>query len=198
MGLCAGRRGWRPRGLERTGGAGRGRARAAFPLGDPGRIAGLRVEAGATLAQRLDAAPADDTALLDRARAAIARMAHWGLATAPLPPSASVPPPEPGHVLVIDEPAGRARRDDIRELLFIAAEEHPGHRLIVVAPGGGQLRDGDLGAAERAPPGVALPDLLAGARAVWTVARRQGSTRSWRGTARRDGRSRLRRPRADR
>jgi capsular polysaccharide export protein len=143
-------------------------------LGDPHRVAGLRIMAG-TLAQRLDAAVADDTALLDAARAAIARMAHWGLATAPLPAGPPTPLPEPGYVIVIDEPASRARRNDIQELLFLAGEENPGCRLLVAAPGGGQLRDGDLGAmAARVAPGVRMPDLLAGARAVYTVAAEAG------------------------
>ncbi len=144
-------------------------------LGDPHRIAGLRIMAETTLAQRLDAAAADDTALLDAARAAIVRMAYSGLATAPLPPGPPAPLPEPGYILVIDEPASRARRNDIQELLFLAGDENPGCRLLVAAPGGGQLRDGDLGAmAARAAPGVRMPDLLAGARAVYTVAAAAG------------------------
>jgi capsular polysaccharide export protein len=150
---------------------------APLHLGDPGRVAGLRLDPGTdgrlgpSLARRLDEAPPDDTALLDRARAAIARMAHWGLATAPLSPAPPAAPPEPGYVLVIDEPPARARRNDILELLFLAAEENPGQRLLVLAGSEvGQLRDRDLGTAARVPDGVLLPDLLGGARAVYTAA----------------------------
>jgi capsular polysaccharide export protein len=145
-------------------------------LGDPGRIAGLRIDPGgdarlgAPLAQRLDAEPPGDTALLDRARAAMARMRHWGLVTAPLPPAPPDPAPEAGHVLVLDQPAGEARRNDIQELLFLAQEDHPGARVLVLSPPGGQVRDGDLsGSVARVAGGPPLHDLLAGATAVYTV-----------------------------
>jgi capsular polysaccharide export protein len=145
-------------------------------LGDPARIAGLRIDAGtdarhgAPLSRRLDEDPPDDTALLDRARAAMARMRHWGLVTAPLPPAPPDPAPEPGYVLVLDQPAGEARRNDIQELLFLAREDHPGARVLVLSSHEGQVRDEDLSAAvarvEGAPP---LHDLLEGATAVYTV-----------------------------
>jgi capsular polysaccharide export protein len=149
-----------------------------FPmrLGDPARIAGLRVDPGndtrlgRSLARRLDEDPPDDTALLDRARAAMARMRHWGLVTAPLPPAPPGPAPEGGYVLVLDQPAEEARRNDIQELLFLAAEEHPGVPLRVLSPSDGQVRDGDLaGGASRIEGTPPLHALLEGAWAVYTV-----------------------------
>jgi len=85
--------------------------------------------------------PLDDTALLDRARAAIARIRAEHLTKfAAVDPT--VDPPEPGYVLVIDQ-----TRDDasvrasvgttgdslarFREMLVFAQEEHPGARIIV-------------------------------------------------------------------
>jgi capsular polysaccharide export protein len=145
-------------------------------LGDPARVAGLRIDPGSdgrlgrSLARRLDDDPPDDTALLDRARVAMARMRHWGLVTAPLPPAPPGPVPEPGYVLILDQPAREARRNDIQELLFLAAEEHPGAPLRVLSPPDGQVRDGDLtGSAERVDGAPPLHALLEGARAVYTV-----------------------------
>ncbi len=85
--------------------------------------------------------PLDDTGLLDRARAAIARIRAEHLTKfAAVDPA--VDPPEPGYVLVIDQ-----TRDDasvrasvgatgdslarFREMLVFAQEEHPGARVIV-------------------------------------------------------------------
>jgi capsular polysaccharide export protein len=149
-----------------------------FPmhLGDPARIAGLTLDPGSesrlgrTLASRLDGEPADDTALLDRARAAIARMRHWGLVTSPLPPAPPATAPGAGYVLVLDQPAREARRNDIQELLFLAAEEHPGASLRVLSPPDGQVRDGELvGNAARVDGSPPIHALLDGARAVYTV-----------------------------
>jgi capsular polysaccharide export protein len=150
-----------------------------FPLrlGAPDRVAGLRIDPGTdgrhgpSLDTLLAQAPLDDTALLDRARRAMARMHHWGLATAPGPVASPSPAPEPGFVLVADAPADRARRNDILELVFLAREEHPGQRVLVLTPPeGGQVRDGDLGGAVERVAGKPLPrDLLDGARAVYTV-----------------------------
>ncbi|MDP5216623.1 capsular polysaccharide biosynthesis protein [Ruegeria sp. 2205SS24-7] len=81
--------------------------------------------------------PLDDTALLNRARDAIARMRaqHLSKYCAVDP---SLPPPEPGYVLVVDQ-----TRDDasvrasggndalFREMLVFAQEEHPGARVII-------------------------------------------------------------------
>ena len=77
----------------------------------------------------------DDTALLDRARAAIDGMRHWHLgkysATDP-----DIDPPAPGYVVVIDQTEGDAAlmgagRAEFREMLTYAAEENPGAPIIV-------------------------------------------------------------------
>jgi capsular polysaccharide export protein len=145
-------------------------------LGDPARVAGLRIDPGSdgrlgrSLARRLDDGPPDDTAMLDLARAAMARMRHWGLVTAPTPPAPPAPAPEPGYVLILDQPAREARRNDIQELVFLAAEEHPGAPLRVLSPPDGQVRDGDLtGSAARVEGAPPLHALLEGARAIYTV-----------------------------
>ncbi len=81
--------------------------------------------------------PLDDTALLNRARGAIARMteAHLTKYTAFDP---SLPPPDPGYVLVIDQTRGDASvtasgadRARFIEMLVFAQEEHPGARVII-------------------------------------------------------------------
>ena len=151
-------------------------------LGDPGRITGLLVDPGPdsrfgpSLARLLDDEPLDDTALLDRARDAIARMRHWGLVTAAMTPATSTAAtskaaPPPGYVLVLDEPAGTAPRADLLEALFLAREEHPGQRVLVLTPAeAGQIRDGDLDDTVARVAGAPLHDLLDGAVAVYTVA----------------------------
>jgi capsular polysaccharide export protein len=147
-------------------------------LGDANRICGLLIDPGEDgrlalpLSRLLDEDRLDDTALLDRARAAMARMRHWGLTTAPGAPLPPDPPPDPGFVLVLDEPADRARRNDILELIFLAREEHPGHPILVLpSPEGGQVRDEDLGAGvDRVAGAPPAQDLLGSARAVYTVA----------------------------
>jgi capsular polysaccharide export protein len=146
-------------------------------FGHPDRIAGLRVDPGTerrfgpSLARLLDEEPLDDTALLDRARDAIARMRHWGLTTAATAPAPPADVPAPGHVLVLDQAAGAAPRADLLEALFLARDEHPGQRILVLAPpGGGQIRDDDLVApAARVAGAPPLHDLLDGAIAVYAV-----------------------------
>ncbi len=73
--------------------------------------------------------PLDDTALLNRARAAIDQMRYWHLgkysATDP-----NIDPPPPGYVVVIDQTEGDAAlcgagRTDFLEMLAFAGEEHP-------------------------------------------------------------------------
>ncbi|KIC42186.1 capsular biosynthesis protein [Ruegeria sp. ANG-R] len=81
--------------------------------------------------------PLDDTALLDRARGAIARVHELHLSKY----SAfdlNLPPPDPGYVLVIDQTQGdaavTASNGDyarFREMLVIAQEENPGARIII-------------------------------------------------------------------
>lgn len=81
--------------------------------------------------------PLDDTALLNRARGAMARMseAHLTKYTGFDP---NTPAPEPGYVLVIDQTMGDASvtasgadRARFLEMLVFAQEEHPGCPVII-------------------------------------------------------------------
>ncbi len=81
--------------------------------------------------------PLDDTALLDRARAAITRLqeAHLTKYTAFDP---ETPCPDPGYVLVIDQTRGDASvahggadANSFREALYYAQEENPGARILI-------------------------------------------------------------------
>ncbi len=81
--------------------------------------------------------PLDDTALLNRARGAIVRMIEAGLTkyTACDP---SLPQPEPGYVLVIDQTRGDASvtasgadQNRFHEMLYWAQENHPGARVLI-------------------------------------------------------------------
>ncbi|MCW9042236.1 MAG: capsular polysaccharide biosynthesis protein [Pseudopelagicola sp.] len=85
----------------------------------------------------LATAPLDDTALLNRARAAIARIreAHLSKYCAVDP---SLTPPSPGYVLVIDQTRGDASVTasgaddaDFREMLVFAQEENPGCNVLI-------------------------------------------------------------------
>ncbi|MHC0054892.1 capsular polysaccharide biosynthesis protein [Actibacterium sp. D379-3] len=81
----------------------------------------------------------DDTALLNRARAAIARLRAADLSKYnAFDPAAPVP--EPGYVLVIDQTAGDASvtasgatKATFREMLAFAQIEHPGARILIKA-----------------------------------------------------------------
>lgn len=81
--------------------------------------------------------PLDDTALLNRARGAMARMveAHMTKYTAF---EVETPVPDPGYVLVIDQTRGDASvtasgadRNRFLEMLFVAQEEHPAAPIII-------------------------------------------------------------------
>ncbi|MGB7317113.1 MAG: capsular polysaccharide biosynthesis protein [Planktotalea sp.] len=89
------------------------------------------------LEQILSTHPLDDTALLNRARACIARLheAHLSKYTGFDP---TTPCPDPGYVLVLDQTkddasvlASGADRATFLEMLVFAQEEHPGKRVIV-------------------------------------------------------------------
>jgi capsular polysaccharide export protein len=89
------------------------------------------------LEQMLATVPLDDTALLNRARSAIARLkaAHISKYNAFDPGTAA---PAPGYVLVIDQARGDAsvtasgaNAATFREMLVFAQEEHPGARVII-------------------------------------------------------------------
>ncbi len=81
--------------------------------------------------------PLDDTALLNRARDAIARMRENHLTKyAAVDPTISAPPP--GYVLVIDQTKGDASirlggatGSTFREMLVLAQEENPGARIVI-------------------------------------------------------------------
>ncbi|MEO9899029.1 MAG: capsular polysaccharide biosynthesis protein [Paracoccaceae bacterium] len=81
--------------------------------------------------------PLDDTALLDRSRGAMARMAEAHLSKySAFNPELDVP--APGYVLVLDQTRGdasvRASRANVhrfQEMLFVAQEEHPGTRILI-------------------------------------------------------------------
>ncbi len=81
--------------------------------------------------------PLDDTPLMDRARAAIARLqeAHLSKYNAFDP---TLPCPDPGYVLVIDQThgdasvtRGAADANTFREMLYYAQEENPGARVLI-------------------------------------------------------------------
>jgi len=81
--------------------------------------------------------PLDDTALLDRARGAMARLqeAHLSKYFAFDP---DMPPPDPGYVLVIDQTRGdasvthgQADANTFREMLYYAQEDNPGARILI-------------------------------------------------------------------
>lgn len=81
--------------------------------------------------------PLDDTAILNRARAAIERLksGHLSKYNAFDP---ALPAPDPGYVLVIDQTRGdasikasRADRNTFREMLFLARDENPGARILI-------------------------------------------------------------------
>jgi len=127
--------------------------------------------------------PLDDTALLNRARACIARLAEAHLskyAAIPL----DTPPPVPGYVVVIDQTEGDASvtacgadRARFLEMLYYAQEEHPGARILIkthpeTAAGHrkGYFRDTDLNdRIEFLTDPISPYTLFEGARAVYTV-----------------------------
>jgi capsular polysaccharide export protein len=127
--------------------------------------------------------PLDDTALLNRARTCIARLAEAHLskyAAIPL----DTPAPAPGYVVVIDQTVGDASvtasgadRARFLEMLYYAQEEHPGAQILIkthpeTASGHreGYFRKSDLN--ERITfftDPISPYKLFEGARAVYTV-----------------------------
>ncbi|RKF16545.1 capsular polysaccharide biosynthesis protein [Roseovarius spongiae] len=132
--------------------------------------------------------PLDDTALMDRARGAIARLqeAHLSKYNAF---DARAPCPEPGYVLVIDQTRGDASvayggadANTFREMLYYAQAENPGARVVIkthpeTAAG---HRAGYFGANDASGRISLLSDpvspwaLLSGAVAVYTVSSQLG------------------------
>ncbi len=133
--------------------------------------------------------PLDDTALLNRARAGMARLkaAHLSKYNACDP---ALPAPDPGYVLVIDQTRGDASIQHggataatFREMLFVAMDEHPGARIVirshpetVAGHRGGHYapEDAAMGNISFADPGLSPHALLDGAVAVYTVSSQVG------------------------
>lgn len=140
--------------------------------------------------------PLDDTALLDAARSAMARLKEADLSkyNAHHPAfAADTALPAPGYVLLIDQTRGDASvihggcdANTFREMLFHACEDHPGQRIIIKTHPETTAghRKGYFDAASLAlAPGadITLLDapvspaaLLAGAVAVYTVSSQMG------------------------
>ncbi len=132
--------------------------------------------------------PLDDSALLARARAGIARMqdAHLSKYSAT---RLDADHPDPGFVLVIDQTAGdasvtasRADRSRFLEMLTFARQENPGQRIVLkthpeTARGfrPGHFRDDDAQPGITLYAGDASPwQLLESATAVYTVSSQMG------------------------
>lgn len=132
--------------------------------------------------------PLDDTALLDDARDAMARIKYLHLSKYNLH-DPDLPAPDAGYVLVIDQTAGdasvtasRADRNTFLEMLFTAREEHPNARIFikthpetVQGHRDGHYRDGDLSDNVAFLTDAVSPHhLLDGAIAVYTVSSQLG------------------------
>ncbi|PVA11099.1 beta-3-deoxy-D-manno-oct-2-ulosonic acid transferase [Pelagivirga sediminicola] len=132
--------------------------------------------------------PLDDTALMNRSRAAIARLqeAHLSKYNAHDP---ALPCPDPGYVLVIDQTRddaavrlGGADANTFREMLYYAQEENPGARIVIKThPETAQGCRAGYFRAENAGGRITfLPDpvspwaLLEGAIGVYTVSSQLG------------------------
>ncbi|SFG15245.1 capsular polysaccharide export protein [Palleronia marisminoris] len=136
----------------------------------------------------LATAPLDDTAVLDRARHLVTRLkrAHLTKYSAVDP---SLPVPEPGYVLVIDQTLGDASirhagatEASFAEMLTLARLEHPGARIVIkthpeTAHGyrGGHFGPGALDARTSIVDAPVSPwNLLEGAVAVYAVSSQLG------------------------
>lgn len=132
--------------------------------------------------------PLDDTALLDRARGAMARLKESHL-TKYSAVDDGLPPPEPGYVLVIDQTrddaavlASGANQARFQEMLILAQEENPGARILIKThPETTQGARAGYYGQEQITDRVSLCDaphspwaLLEGAVAVYTVSSQMG------------------------
>jgi len=132
--------------------------------------------------------PLDDTALLDRAREGMARIAASRL-TKYSATDLTLSPPAPGYVLVIDQTRGDASirlggadTNSFAEMLTWAQQDHPGAQIVIKTHP--ETRDGHrAGHFDPAtlPDGVVIEDrplppqtLFEGARAVYTVTSQLG------------------------
>ncbi len=136
----------------------------------------------------LSSHPLDNTALLDRARDVIARMAEGHL-TKYSAVDPSLEPPEPGFVLVVDQTRGdasirlgQANADSFAEMLTWARQDHPDATIVIKTHPETQAghREGHFDPATL-PPGVIIEDrpispwrLFEHARAVYTVSSQLG------------------------
>jgi capsular polysaccharide export protein len=132
--------------------------------------------------------PLDDTAILDRARDAMARMRDSHLCKySAIDPE--IPPPEPGYVLVVDQIAGDASvtasgadTHRFREMLVFAQLENPGARVLIKTHPETRagFRPGHFGTTDETARVKLLTDplspwtLLEGAIAVYTVSSQLG------------------------
>ncbi len=140
------------------------------------------------LEQILKEHPLDDAALLNRAKSGIERLKRSHLSKYnDFDPT--MPCPEPGYVLVIDQTEGdasvtasRANRNSFREMLFLASEENPGARILIkshpetlAGHRNGYFKDKDLtDRIEFFTDRVSPWDLLEGAVAVYTISSQFG------------------------
>ncbi|MEI4262603.1 capsular polysaccharide biosynthesis protein [Roseovarius sp. D0-M9] len=132
--------------------------------------------------------PLDDTALMNRARAAVLRIqeAHLSKYNAFMP---TAPCPDPGYVLVIDQTVGDAAvrvggadANTFREMLYYAQEDNPGARILIKThPETLQGHRAGYFGPEDTGPNIALLQtpvspwsLLEGAIAVYTVSSQLG------------------------
>ncbi|PIE16704.1 MAG: beta-3-deoxy-D-manno-oct-2-ulosonic acid transferase [Rhodobacterales bacterium] len=88
--------------------------------------------------------PLDDTALMNRAKTAMARLKAADISQMNTH-DRTLPAPDPGYVLVLDQPrnhatvlASGANRASFQEMLVFAQEEHPGMRVLIRPPDGQQ------------------------------------------------------------
>ncbi|UWR23546.1 capsular polysaccharide biosynthesis protein [Sulfitobacter sp. S190] len=171
--------------------------RSLFPgrTGDP--PLGLQIDHGGVhfdpsgpsdLETLLATHPLDDTALLNRARACIARLQEAQLSKYAAQPR-DTPAPDPGYVLVIDQTEGDAAvtasgadRSRFLEMLTFAQQDHPGARIVIkthpeTASGHrpGHFRESDLNDRMSVFSDPISPWLLfEGAIAVYTVSSGMG------------------------
>lgn len=135
--------------------------------------------------------PLDDTALLNRARVAMARMqaAHLSKYSAFDPTLAA---PEPGYVLLIDQTRGDASirasgatAATMREMFFAARDDHPGARIVIrthpetdagARPGhfGPEDANGAMGPVELSSAAISPWRMLEGAVSVYTLSSQMG------------------------
>lgn len=137
----------------------------------------------------LQNAPLDDAALLNRAKAAIARINRLGLSKYnDFDPD--IPCPDPGYVLVIDQTRndasityGGGSVAHFREMLVFAQQDHPDAKILIKThpETSAGHRQGHFGAEHLTSPRLALLDakiapqrLLENARAVYTVSSGMG------------------------